>query len=156
MPRDTPCGQFDGTWNFFESLNGRVLDISALPHNSTTLGEAELGVDFRIMLIDHKLYAHTSAALFACFKKKNDVTIQRHVQSFEGEGGHQGGNDVVLVIHSTPPIDVAAIASRGKGRECPFCGIYIHYVCMSHDQQRPFPSVALQPPDNIGPVRFKR
>src|SRR5262249_595212 len=44
MTSDSACGQLDRTRNFFERLNRRVLDLSALSHNSAAFGEAELGV----------------------------------------------------------------------------------------------------------------
>ena len=75
------------------------------------------------------------------------------VGALELQHQHQAGDQVVLVVDRAATVDVAAVALGAEGRMGPLLRIDRHHVGVSHHQERPLLAVALEPGDEVGPLR---
>src|SRR5262249_9943091 len=100
-------GQFDRTRNLFGCLNGSKFDLTPLPCHLSAFREAVLGVDFREVVIRHELNAEPAAAFLARFPEKNDIAIEWYVESLQRDRRHQRAGDIILVVYSSTPVNVA-------------------------------------------------
>src|SRR5215467_9597698 len=89
--------KFDAPRDLLHGLDRRVFDLSALPHDSSAFGKTVFGIDFVEVLIHHKSNAEPRSSLLASLKQKNHITIQRNVQPFQRQRGHESSSNVVFV-----------------------------------------------------------
>ena len=156
MAGDAFRHQLDAARNFLRRLDGREPRLAANPGDAAALREAVLGLDLREVLADHELDAEAGIPLFTRFGQEDDIAIERHVLALQQHHRHQRGREVVLVVHRAAGVDVAAFARRAERRVLPLRRVDRDDVGVGHDEQRPLPAVALQPRDDVRPLRIER
>ena len=100
--------------------------------------------------------AEAHRAFFAGLEERDDVAVERHVLALQRQQRHDRGRDVVLVVDGAAAVDVAVLAQRAERGMGPLLGVDVHRVGVRHQQQRPLLARALEPRDQVGPVRLER
>ena len=107
------------------------------------------------MLVHHELNADLRRAFLAGLGQENHVAVERHISPFQFQHCHEGSDDVIFVINGAPAIHIAAVSRCAKRRERPLPGIDIHDVGVAHNKERPLLAAALQPRNDIRPIRLE-
>ena len=92
---------------------------------------------------------------FAGFGQENDVSIKRQVHALQLQKHFQIGGDHRLVVRRSAAVEHAVAFGGREWVNRPVRSIDGNNILVSHDQQRTFFSVALEPRNNAGAARHR-
>ncbi len=137
-------------------LNLDHRDAAFLQGIRATLGETEFRLDLVPVILDHVVDADFRRAFLPGFGEEDDVAVEFDAVALEHDQQHQPGRDVVLVIERAPAIDPAVFAQSAERFLVPFFRLHADDIRMPHDQDRALGAVAIDPRDEICPIRVER
>ncbi len=145
--------QLRGARLLLRGLQRAEENLAAAPSDAAAFGQADFGIDIVPVLADQVADAHARVRLFAGLGNEDNVAVERCVHALQREHGHQGGQQIALVVARAAAVDVAAVARCAEGREGPLTRVHLDGVAVAHDEHGALRTVAFDARDYVGARR---